>query len=206
MGGLPRHDDDVAEALRRVLSSSGFRRNERMSRFLRLLVERHLEGRDEELKESVIAVDVFGRRPDYDPKLDSIVRTEAGRLRARLAEYYAGEGRADPLVIELPKGGYVPSLRERAVSDERVTTRPPQRWLRATVAGGLFALAAIGWRSAGPVETPPIRIAVLPLENRSADGSGGEFADGLTDEIIRNLSVIEGRAVCSHTSSFAWKD
>src|SRR5271170_1212459 len=89
--------------LERVLSSPGFLRNERMSRFLRFLAERRLEGNDNQLKESVIAVEVFGRKPDHDPSQDSIVRTEAGRLRARLAQYYLGEGKSDALVIELPK-------------------------------------------------------------------------------------------------------
>jgi hypothetical protein len=97
--------------LERIVASSGFARNERMSRFLRFVVERHLEGRDHELKESVIAIEVFGRRPDYNPSYDPIVRTEAGRLRARLSEYYTGEGKDDALVIELPKGGYAPPIR-----------------------------------------------------------------------------------------------
>src|SRR5580700_1213389 len=97
------HDGQgIREELERVLSSSGFARNERLSRFLRFLVERHLEGLDEEIKESLIAVEVFGRKPDYNPRVDSIVRTEAGRLRSRLAEYYAGEGRQDPGIIEVP--------------------------------------------------------------------------------------------------------
>src|SRR5215471_3395550 len=94
--------------LERVLASPGFARNERLSRFLRFAVERHLEGRDAELKESLLAIEVFGRRPDYDPKQDPIVRTEASRLRARLSEYYLGEGKSDALVIEVPRGGYVP--------------------------------------------------------------------------------------------------
>ena len=87
-----------------MLSSGVFVRNERQSQFLRFLVERHLQGRDVELKESVIGVEVFGRKPDYDPKLDAIVRTEAVRLRARLQKFYASEGSQDPLIIELPKG------------------------------------------------------------------------------------------------------
>ena len=97
------------EELERVLSSSCFARSERVSKLLRFLVERQLEGRENELKESVIGVEVFGRRPDYNPKLDSTVRTEAVRLRERLGRYYATEGSQDPLVIELPKGGYVPA-------------------------------------------------------------------------------------------------
>ena len=68
--------------LERVLASPGFARNERLSRFLRFVVERHLEGRDQELKESLIAMEVFGRSPGYDSKQDPIVRTEASRLRA----------------------------------------------------------------------------------------------------------------------------
>jgi Tol biopolymer transport system component len=84
-----------------------------MSRFLKFVVERHLEGSAGQLKESVIAVEVFGRKPDHDPSRDSIVRTEAGRLRARLAEYYISEGKDDGIVIELPKGGYTPVFRSR---------------------------------------------------------------------------------------------
>src|SRR5215472_1714568 len=87
--------------LERVLASASFSRSERMARFLRFVVERHLERRDGELKESVIAVEVFDRGPDHDSKQDSIVRTEAARLRARLTEYYLGEGKGDGLVIEL---------------------------------------------------------------------------------------------------------
>src|SRR5260370_36531128 len=103
---------DARRQLARVLESPGFARNERLSRFLRFVVERHLEGRDHELKESVIAVEVFGRKPDYNPKRDPVVRTEAGRLRARLSEYYIGAGKGDEVVIELPKGGYIPVVRQ----------------------------------------------------------------------------------------------
>ena len=74
--------------LERVLGSPGFARNERLSRFLRFVVEEHLAGKDDELKESVIAVEVFGRSPGFDSRLDPVVRTEAVRLRARLKDYY----------------------------------------------------------------------------------------------------------------------
>src|ERR1700752_5305227 len=78
-------------------ASAGFSRNERLSRFLRFVVEGHLDGKDNELKESVVAIEVFGRRPDFDSRLDPVVRTEAARLRARLSEYYIAQGRADAL-------------------------------------------------------------------------------------------------------------
>src|SRR3982074_3837712 len=99
------------EALERALASDSFAPSGGLSRLLRFLVERQLEGREVELKESTIGVEVYGRRPDYDPRRDSTVRSEAARLRARLSKYYSTEGSQDPLVIELPKGGYVPRFR-----------------------------------------------------------------------------------------------
>ena len=77
------------EELERVLSSACFARSQGLSRLLRFLVERQLEGREGELKESLIGIEVYGRRPDYDPKLDSTVRSEMARLRSRLAKYYS---------------------------------------------------------------------------------------------------------------------
>src|SRR5271154_944470 len=108
--------DQEAGAVRRqlesILASSAFAKKDRLSRFLRFVVERKLAGRADELKETVIGFEVFERPADYNPKQDAIVRTEAGRLRARLAEYYSGEGKSDALVIELPKGGYVTVFRK----------------------------------------------------------------------------------------------
>src|SRR5215467_11298667 len=112
----------VRQQLERILGSPGFSRNERLSRFLRHVVERHLDGKDDELKESVIAVEVFGRSPDFDSRLDPVVRSEAVRLRARLNDYYLKVGKADSLVIELPKGGYVPRFRE--IAREQPITAP----------------------------------------------------------------------------------
>src|SRR5271155_5325397 len=101
--------DQKAGAIRRqlegILASAGFAKKDRLSRFLRFVVERKLAGRPHELKETVIGVEVFERPANYNPKQDAIVRTEAGRLRARLGEYYLAEGANDPLVIEIPRGG-----------------------------------------------------------------------------------------------------
>jgi tetratricopeptide (TPR) repeat protein len=130
------------EELKRVLESPGFAQNERQSRFLRFLVERQLDGRGSELKESLIGIEVFGRRPDYNPKRDAIVRTEAGRLRARLTEYYTNTGKRDALVIEVPKGSYVPVIRPAAPAPDPL---PSSRWrLRASVAGLGILLIILG--------------------------------------------------------------
>src|SRR5436309_10023416 len=87
----------VRTELEKILSSSGFARNDRLSGFLRFVVEQELFGRGDELKESVIGVEYFDRQPDYDVRQDSVVRTEAAKLRSRLAEYYVAEGGADEL-------------------------------------------------------------------------------------------------------------
>jgi TolB-like protein/Flp pilus assembly protein TadD len=197
------HDQAARRQLERVVASSGFARNERLSRFLTFVVERHLDGREDEIKESVIAVEVFGRAPGYDSKKDAIVRTEAARLRARLAEYYLEEGKGDPLVIEIPKGRYAPVLRSAGGQKEGDSNSRAVWKIAAAVGFACILLAAAGWWRIHRRE--PIGIAVLPLENLSNDPANDFFADGLTDELIRNLSLIEGLAPRPRTSSFAFK-
>src|SRR6266567_1362777 len=97
----------------RILASAAFADAERASGFLRFVVNRAMDGRAGEIKESVIAVEVLGRPPSFDSKSDPIVRVEAGRLRDRLSSYYRGEGEADGVLISMPKGGYVPEFSER---------------------------------------------------------------------------------------------
>ena len=144
----PTDPDAVRREMGTVLASRGFLRNARMSRFLRFLIERHLEGCGNQLKESVIAVEVFGRKPDHDPTQDSIVRTEASRLRGRLAEYYVGEGKDDGLVIELPKGGYTPAFRLRVAAPPPALPRKKtsRRFRLAALAVGIaLAAGAVVW-------------------------------------------------------------
>jgi Flp pilus assembly protein TadD len=154
-----------AEAVRRqletVLRSPGFARNDRLSRFLRFVVEQQLDGRASELKESVIAIEAIGRDPDHNPKLDPVVRTEARRLRARLREYYEGPGSNDEIVIELPKGGYVPLIlpaiqpaMNAAVADvaaEAPVERAARPMWPVLVAGvAILVLIVVGWTRFGP--------------------------------------------------------
>jgi TolB-like protein/Flp pilus assembly protein TadD len=209
---MPPSETDVQSARRqldRILESPGFSRNERLSRFLRFVVEGRLEGREQDLKESVLAVEVFGRKTDYDPRRDPIVRTEAIRLRTRLAEYYSVDGRDDELVIELPKGGYVPQFVPRAPNQgspaDARQIRGRRRSLFAALGGLAVVLAGAGWWLSTR-EKQPIAIAVLPLENLSHNANDEYFADGLTAELIRNLSLFEGLAPRSQTSSFAFKN
>src|SRR6185295_18809043 len=170
-----QRDQAVRRELDRILSSRGFAQSKRLTDSLEFVVERHLDGKDDELKETLIAIEVFGRKADYDPKQDSIVRTEAGRLRSKLIEYYAGEGQNDSVVIELPKGRYTPVFRitDQATADRKRTFR--SRWSRVGLVPLSLAIAVIGyWRISH--KSSPVDIAVLPLKNLSPDAANEYFA------------------------------
>jgi hypothetical protein len=96
------------EQLEKVLQSRTLQNSESLKAFLRFVVEKTLDDEDVLLKEYTIATEVFGRSDDYDPRIDSVVRVQAGRLRTKLHEYYTTEGKGDRIVIDLPKGHYHP--------------------------------------------------------------------------------------------------
>jgi hypothetical protein len=96
------------QQLERVLQSRTLHNSENLKAFLRFVVEKTVDDEGVQLKEYTIATEVFGRNSDYDPRIDSVVRVQAGRLRTKLQEYYTTEGKGDELVIDLPKGHYHP--------------------------------------------------------------------------------------------------
>lgn len=100
--------EEILGNLEALLSDRRFASAERNGKFLRYVVERTLEGKSDEIKETVIATEVYGRVVDYDPKSDSIVRVEASRLRQKLRNYYENEGKLATVRIHMPSGSYVP--------------------------------------------------------------------------------------------------
>jgi len=110
--GIP----EIEAALERVLKSPSFQSAGRLRRFLQYIVSKTLAGREDEIKEYSIGVDVYCRGPGFDPKLDCIVRVDAITLRRRLAHYYRNEGVDDTLVISIPRGRYVPKVEVRSAS------------------------------------------------------------------------------------------
>src|SRR5438270_1527076 len=100
--------NQIQQQLSRILSSVLFTKSPQLSRFLRFCIDCVLLGRQDELKEQVLGVEVFRRSASFDPRVDPIVRVEARRLRSKLEDYYAGDGRFDPLVIYFQRGDYVP--------------------------------------------------------------------------------------------------
>jgi len=104
---------EIWNALDRVRRSQTMRSCHRLIQLLTFVVDATLKGEAGHLKETTIGVFVFGRAPDYDPKADTIVRSQARRLRARLKQYYQSEGSLDPLLIEIPLGRYIPVFSQR---------------------------------------------------------------------------------------------
>jgi hypothetical protein len=110
-GNLARGEvtpSDIRGALKRIQSSRTMGASKKLLQLLNFVVETALKGEAHQLKETTIAVSVFGRAPDYDPKADTVVRNQALRLRLKLKDYYESEGAKDPLVICIPKGQYAP--------------------------------------------------------------------------------------------------
>ena len=97
----------VRECLAKLLENDLFAQSERQKRFLQYVVEKTIEGDGRKLNQFSIGIDVFDRDESFDPAIDSIVRVEAGRLRAKLREYYGGVGNEDIVRIEIRKGKYV---------------------------------------------------------------------------------------------------
>jgi TolB-like protein len=206
--------EDVRGQLGRVLASDGFANADRISRFLRYVVERTLAGEADRLKEYAIGVDVFDRKEEYDPRIDSIVRVEAARLRSKLDEYYNRAGTDDPILIRLRRGSYIPVFEQRSPGDSnesaarQIQPSPPSsaRWSLGLglVAGICIVLGALAWRTApwaANREPPAVRIAVLPLAAFSGVPADDQLAARLTDGITTELARLNTVAVVSHTSA-----
>lgn len=148
--------------VQRIIATKEFQRASRLREFLVYAVARKLEGSPQELTEAVVGHRVFGRAADYNPAEDSIVRTEARILRQRLERYFAEQGREEPLVLEIPKGSYVPVFRPRTPAGS-ATPVPRLGGLRLWLVLGTCALVAGGvvWhftaaRSGHPATAPAV--------------------------------------------------
>ncbi len=102
------------ELVERVLSSPYFAKSARLQAFLRHICELAIAGREEEITEQEVGAQVFGKSQDYNPGDDNTVRVQARLLRQKLTEYFANQGSSEPILIDVPKGGYVPLFLPRA--------------------------------------------------------------------------------------------
>lgn len=156
----------VSAELDKILSSSTFIRSKRLGRFLRFTVEQCLEGRQGALKEYLVGVEVFNKLETFDPRIDSIVRVEARRLRSKLDKYYQTEGRDDHIVIQFRKGSYVPQILSR------------DQW------------NAMGFVDGSGLKTGRKSIAVSRFGTLGVDPTHAHFCSGLTEDIISALTKV----------------
>ncbi len=116
------------DQVQKIVASKTFQNAPTLQQLFRFLATKALEEHPEEMKEYTIGVEALGRRPDFDPKTDPIVRVQVYRLRQKLKEYYDLEGSRDSVVVEIPKGHYLPrfELTSPAASDphEAATAAP----------------------------------------------------------------------------------
>lgn len=105
MGANPA---EIRAELERILASPTFAGSARSIQFLRFCVEQSLHGNHDQIKETTVALQVFGRSADYNPRTDPIVRVHARRVREKLERYYSTEGIGSPIQITIPKGTYIP--------------------------------------------------------------------------------------------------
>ena len=202
---------DITAELDRVLASKGFAAAGRLSRLFRHVVEKTVAGEADQLKEYAVGVEVFDRDDKYDPRLDAIVRVEAGRLRSRLDEYYNGEGAASPIRISLPRGGYVAQFERRAEAPAPAPVPAPavaekrRAWAAWPLTAGLIcAVAAMvvwlgGWNRTPPKSGPAI--AVLAFEPWSSTADDAAVAARMTESVTTELARLGTVGVPSHTSA-----
>jgi hypothetical protein len=107
--------DQFFQEIDNIIKSHSLRGSESLCKLLQYLAKQSLYHPDAPLKEYQIATEVYGRPADFDPQSDSTIRVQAGRLRLKLAEYYAGEGAADPILVKIPKGSYHLTFEAREV-------------------------------------------------------------------------------------------
>jgi TolB-like protein/Tfp pilus assembly protein PilF len=171
----------IRRELTRILQSPIFVQSDRLARFLRFTVEHTIGGKEDGLKEYVIGTEVYDRKPPYHPSQDSIVRTEARRLRTKLKEYYESEGKDDPIFIYFRPGSYVPVFRSKdAGSGDSTGAGSPSE--------DLF------------VEGAGISIAVIPFLDVSGQQLSAAYARGVTDELVHELMQCEGCRVIAASS------
>jgi len=154
--------DQVRQQLQRIMASAEFPATGQQRNFLQFVVAETLEGRTGEIKAYTVATRVFGRTPAFDQAVDPIVSIQANKLRRALERYYLVAGQNDPILIDIPKGTYVPSFalqREQSPHSSAATLRD-------------------GWPS----------VLVRPFQNMTGDDDLNFLALGMSSELTAELS------------------
>jgi TolB-like protein len=190
--------EQIRKQVEKILQSEIFVHSKRMQRFLSYTVEQALRGESESTKEYSIALAVFDKPQSFDPRLDPIVRVEAGRLRSKLQEYYDGPGLTDPVRITYRKRSYVPGFAFRSAEETAQLLSDPLD--PVSIDDGRGAMP-------GAAQLQEIKaIAVLPFMDFSVEHGYENFSDAMTAEIINVLNQTVHLNIVARTSVMRFKD
>jgi TolB-like protein len=206
--------------LDRVLSSATFIRSKRLGRFLRFTVEQCLDGHQNALKEYLVGVEVFNKLETFDPRIDSIVRVEARRLRSKLERYYQTEGRDDQVVIQFRKGSYVPMILTReqyqahGYLDGAAHTRSGKRSIAVSRFSNLGVEPSYSFFCSGITEDIVSALTKLPDFRIVARHAGVQGGDEVKSDFILEGSVrkqgdrlrIAAQLIDTATSVYVWSE
>ena len=210
---------EVRAELDRILASKSFSTAGRISKLLRFVVDKTLAGETDQLKEYSVGIEVFERDESYDPRLDSIVRVEAGRLRTRLDEYYNGDGASSSIRISLPKGGYSAQFTAPHAPEPAVTSAAPAAGTQPVVKRSATAIplaavlvvaiaALVFWlASRDRTQAPDLRptAAVLPFEANMIGGDNSNYSALITEAVTSELARLGTVSVASYTSAMQFE-
>lgn len=129
------YHDLIREKTQKILASADFDATDQQRKFLRYVVDEVLAGRADDIKGYNVATRVFGRTENFDASIDPIVSIQANKLRRALERYYLLEGKTDPIVIDIPKGTYIPTflpknpmLQEKKGTDHKAVAISLKPW------------------------------------------------------------------------------
>lgn len=233
VASAPPMDNEIREQLARIRASAAFDAPDRAQKFLTYVVEEALQGRADRIKAYSIAIEVFGRDASFDAQNDPVVRIEAGRVRRALEHYYLLVGQKDPILITIPKGGYVPAFTRFADLAQRPVRELPDKPVVAprgkilpvalvlSCSAVLFLGAAI-WTVAdrlplkmfsggaateanAPAPQMP-RVLVAPFEDLTGTSTSALLAGGLGDEVIGQMARFKEIVVLAQEPTLGTKD
>ncbi|MDJ0889217.1 MAG: hypothetical protein QNI89_18095 [Desulfobacterales bacterium] len=164
----PPSRKDITRQIERLRTRAAFKASPQQMALLEYVVRQTLAGKTGKIKGYTVATEVFGRPYDFDQNIDPIVSIQASRLRRALTAYYQGAGRNDPVVIDIPKGRYVPTFRWR----QQASLPDP---------------AASGGEADRAVNSYWPTVRVRPFENLSSDPQLDGLGLGLATEITHEL-------------------
>ena len=180
--------EEIKTQLAEILNSADFQASQRLKDFLSYVVEQTLSGKGGGIKAYNLAVDVFGLGESFDPRVNPLIRTEAGRLRGKLDHYYLLNPAAK-IHITMPKGGYAAVFARRQEAEGQGASQ---------LSDGAGRAASFVWQK---VAQPGYKAAiqVSPFENINATEDVRHFIAGLSNEVVVGLTKFRELRIVDHS-------